>query len=214
MRTGIVASARHASGPPSPVQFKRLFVDPVNRVGSYTVTAEPIGPASATRRVVVGVTTSSARTITGGTFGGVTATIDHQIALTGTARIAILSAIVPTGLTADLTVTLDGTPAYMGFAVWTLDGYDPTGQVSNDTGSPIDIPVTTSVGDVVISIAHNTGDNSSVFGWSGTNDRGMIDTEAANESFSAADVIAVGTPTTIAVTTVTGNEVGLSVAYG
>ena len=86
-----------------------------------TFTGLPIGTASATRSVIVGVawTTSGVlRYVTAATIGGVAATIEANSGST-TAGSCILRATVPTGETADVVLTWSSTGATPRLGVWT-----------------------------------------------------------------------------------------------
>lgn len=83
---------------------------------TYTYTAAAIGVADPTRRVVIFFhwqVTNSALTVNSATIGGIAATIHTQTttgptSAQGDTGCAILSALVPTGTTANVVVTLSG----------------------------------------------------------------------------------------------------------
>lgn len=76
-----------------------------------SVSSVPIGTAAANRLVVVAVHifdgNLGGRTVTGATIGGVTATIGPQQAAS-TSTVVLISAMVPTGTTATVALTLSG----------------------------------------------------------------------------------------------------------
>src|SRR3990167_11105596 len=79
---------------------------------TYTFSAENLGVAASDRFIVVTITGRSsdggARTIDTVTIGGVTATINIQIANSGSFN-GIATAAVPTGTTGDIVITWSGT---------------------------------------------------------------------------------------------------------
>ncbi|HET7741055.1 MAG TPA: hypothetical protein VFL67_10440 [Mycobacterium sp.] len=209
---GIFASARVAAGSSITATFQQATVDPSN-LSSYTFASQAIGTASATRRVVVALTTASSLTVSSATIGGISATIDATTTLSGTARLAIISAVVPTGTTASVVVNLSGSAAYMGIGLWTLDNGSPSGGTAADTVTPITLTTTTVSGGVVIAVTHNTGVSVSAFTWTNATGRWTLDTESGTETFSGADGPATGTSTAVSVAATGGTLVGLSAAY-
>lgn len=181
---------------------------------TYTFSNQAIGTASDTRRVIVGITTSSSRNISSATIGGVTATIDANTLLVGTARMAIISAVVPTGETANVVITLDGAASVCAISLWTITFGAPKGITAANTETPIHMELATELGEVVVALAHNTGVLTSVFDWYGVTERFEMDVELNDETFSAADTVATETLTTIALNAAGGTIVGLSAVYG
>lgn len=193
--------------------FQQNTVDTVNRT-TYTFAAQPIGAASATRRVIVVLSTASARAVSSATIGGVAATVDATAAKTGTARLAIISAVVPTGTTADVVVTLNGGAAYMGIAVWTLSTGSPTGQTATSQGvTPLVMPLTTTAGAACVSVQHTTGTAVATWSYNASTERWNADIEGTTETYSGADAIASGTSTDMGSTPSSTNSVGLAAAY-
>jgi hypothetical protein len=215
VRAGIFGSARVASGGGSvTATFQQSAVD-ISDLIEYTFAAQPIGTASATRRVVVGMGTNSTRTIVGVTIGGVTATIDVSNTLSGTAHVAIASAVVPTGTTADVVITTDGggLAIGMGLGLWTLTDGDPTGQVATGNGDPVGLTVTTTAGDAVIAYAWTTGVGTALFAWSDATERYEEDVYSSTVTHSGADAAAVGSSTAISVDVSASTSVGVAAAY-
>lgn len=87
---------------------------------TYTFSTTSIGAADSTRRVVVIAhwhrNTGADKTISSATIGGVSATIHVQA--TDIIGVGIISALVPTGTTADIVVTLTGGADRMQIGVW------------------------------------------------------------------------------------------------
>lgn len=203
-----------ATPPPSgpTLTYMQNTIDPAN-LATYTFAAQPIGAASGTRRVVVALTTSSARLVSSATIGGVAATLDTQYSLVGTARVAIISAVVPTGTTADVEVTLDSAASYMGIALWTLSSGNFVTEGSA-TGTNPSIPLTTTAGDAVVALAHTSGVSVAAFAWTPSGvERWNADVEVATETYSGTDATAVGASTTIGLTASGANTIAVAAVY-
>lgn len=90
---------------------------------SYTFTAVPISTASAYRRVLVlinGTGSASGRTLSSVTIGGVTATSHVINVSSSTYSSRMVSALVPTGTTADIVITYSGSMNDCSIGVWAL----------------------------------------------------------------------------------------------
>lgn len=101
-----------ASGPFTDLALVSSAVDGTDQT-IYTFTAMNVGAANASRLVIACVTARSATsvTLTSITIGGVTATVDMEARNTSGAALSdaiICHAIVPTGTTADVVVTMSG----------------------------------------------------------------------------------------------------------
>lgn len=172
---------------------------------TYTFAAQSIGTASATRRVVVGVgwASAAATTVSSLTIGGITATADGDSgAATGNRRAMIFSAIVPTGTTADVVVTLSGTGARLGIGVWRLSGGGPTGATSASVNAGSGTLTVTTVADDIV-FAYGFSGNSSATPatatWTGASERfddGLNEASNSNSS-SGSDATASGSSTAI-----------------
>ena len=181
---------------------------------TYTFLAQAIGAASATRRVVVPVLTNSARAVVSVTIGGVAATIDKAFNAAGVGTVAFASAVVPTGTTADVVVTLDGVGLGCGIGVWSLSKGAATGQFAQSTGAdPVPLTVTTLAGDFVIAYSFTTGVGTALFVWTGATERFEIDVYSSTTTHSGADVVAAGASTVVSVDVSATTSLGLAVAY-
>ena len=95
-----------------------------NASPNFTITAAGIGTASATRRVLIlmGGVLGGGLSITSATIGGIAAAVHYQVTEANNGWSASISAIVPTGTTADVTVVMNGsiffTPQYH---IYTVD---------------------------------------------------------------------------------------------
>lgn len=223
MSVGIFASARVAAGGGGPISstYQTAAVDTTD-AASYSFTSQPIGTASASRRVVValGWASGSAVTLSSVTIGGVSATIDADTGnATGNRRVYFASAVVPTGTTATVAVTLSGTVVRIGMGLWTLTGGSPTGQTAVVINAPSGtLTVTTVSGDVVLAAgfsSHTT--NSITTTWSGAGVTERYDTQIENvfNAHSGADTVATTTSTGVGFSNdvATTQRAHLAVAY-
>ena len=197
---------------PLAATFKQSTVN-ANNLTVYTFAGQDIGAESPSRRVIVALSTSSARTISSVTIGGIAATIDATHFLSGTARIGIVSAVVPTGTTADVVVTLNGQGAACGIGVWTLNYGDPTLQVASGSGDPISLTVATQTGDIVIAVSHTYNSDTAVFDWTNVTSRFVVDTDDATETISGADGVATGISTVVGLNPSLASTVAVVAAY-
>ena len=116
---------------------------------SYTLTGVSIGPADATRVVVVGI---SGRTLapTAVTIGGVTATLDITAVSTWVYR-----AVVPTGATADIVIMSSTTGMGVIVGVWSIVGYAVTVEQSKSQSIPSGaLSMTTTAGGALIAVSY------------------------------------------------------------
>lgn len=113
-----------------------------NNLNIYTSDARSIGAASATRKVyaLFGFLSGTVRTVSSVTIGGVSASVEVSVTRTDGEQIlaAIYSAIVPTGTTAVVEVTLSGSAKIFACSVIALDtiqvGTVDSATASIDTG--------------------------------------------------------------------------------
>lgn len=209
-KSGIIASAKAAVGGGGGASFfKQAYTDGTDGT-TFTFASVPIGTASATRRVIVGIGWggASATTLAGVTIGGVTATIDVDSgAAIGNRRTVIASAIVPTGTTANVVVTMNASTGRMGIGVWAADGINPTGQtaivINAASGT---LTTTTAVGAKVIAVGYSSRTSGSIIAtWTGATERYNQVTENTFDNTTGADTTAVGTSTSIDFATDAGN---------
>lgn len=190
---GVLVTTSAASGLTH--TFLQTAVDPIDRT-VYTFAAQPIGAASADRRVVVaiGSRTSSLSSVT---IGGVAAAVD--VSDTTPDQIYICSAVVPTGTTADVVVTFTAGIARCAIGMWMIDGaasvlYDAmTGD--NDT----DMSMLGHVGDIAIVASYEHGTVGSTATWTGATER-YDELAETDMSHTGADAVMVGTSITTRVT--------------
>jgi len=210
---GIIAASRQIGGGGGiTATFQASAVDAAD-LTTYTFSSQPIGSASSTRRVVVTISTNSTRTISSVTIGGVSATLDATNTLSGTAHVAIASAVVPSGTTASVVVTMDAGALGCGIGVWTLTDGDPTGQVATGNGDPTALTVTTTTGDVVIAYAFTTGVSTALFAWTNATERFEEDVYSTTTTHSGADTVASGSSTAVSVDPSATTTVGVAAAY-
>ena len=206
---GIFASSYVAPGViPGPGTFQQSNTSNTD-ASSYTFTAEPIGAADANRRVVVAIgyaAASGGRTLSSVTIGGVTASVDADPgAITGNRRIYLVSAVVPTGTTANVVITLSNTVTRIGIGVWTLDNMAPTGQtaaVLNASSGTLTVTTATDEGVICFGYASNgVSATPSDTTWTDATERYDQQVELVSNTHTGADVIATGTSTAIGFST-------------
>jgi len=218
MRAGIFGSARvAASGITATYQ---TAASDTTDASSYSFTSQPIGSASASRRVVVAIGWGAASgiTLSSVTIGGVSASIDADSGnATGNRRVYFASAVVPTGTTATIAITLSATAARIGIGVWTLTGGSATGQtaanINNASGT---LTVTTAVNDVVLAAGFSSHTSNSVTTtWSSATERYDAQIENVFNAHSGADTVATTTSTGIGFSNdvVTSQRAHLAAAY-
>jgi hypothetical protein len=108
--------------PPSAFDVSYITrVTSTSNLSTYTFSATSIGAADSDRKVYcVFIWSAGVSALSSATIGGITADIhiDATSAGAATRNIAIVSADVPTGTTADIIVNLTGSPARMSCAVY------------------------------------------------------------------------------------------------
>jgi hypothetical protein len=92
---------------------------------TYTFSAVSLIEPSSTRAVIVLITADNGagnfRSISSVTIGGVSATLYENVSTTDCAAAAV--AVVPSGLSVDVVVTMSGGSTGMAIAVWQMDNY-------------------------------------------------------------------------------------------
>lgn len=103
------------------------FVEAGTLTGSgstYTKTGASFGAAFANRRVIVlcGASAPNSRVFSSSTLGGLTAALAAEAHTAGSSLAMIVSAVVPTGTTGDISITMSNTVfSDIAYAVYTLD---------------------------------------------------------------------------------------------
>lgn len=118
---------------------------------SFTIEDVDIGAPSADRVVVFGAFVGTASGLVASvTIGGVAATPRVNPTAATTRLLFIFSAVVPTGTTADIVVTLTAVGARIGYDVWTVEGTTQAAphdvSASTPTGVPSDVTISTPAG--------------------------------------------------------------------
>ncbi len=180
---------------------------------SWTSDSRAIGPASATRRVyalVYGtVASTSTRTLSSATIGGVSATIHAQVDYfpvnPGPALVAaIISAAVPTGTTAAVAVTFSGAMQHFACAVIALDRLNSGTAFDTATGTATSSAVSTggaldySSGGYAMAIAASTASDGTAPACTWTNlteSADTIDDPASGLTRAYSIAYQIGTPT-------------------
>lgn len=210
-------SVTGASAPPppaTPAVFRGSLTGPMSSA-VVTSAAVDIGTASATRRVFVGVNAfATAAAFVGVKIGGVTATKIDGTAVSASRLMAFYTAVVPSGSTADIELTLDATGIRYAFWVWTEDGsttsspHDSSGVISV-TAQSVSVPTSPSFDVPVNGFAlYLNWHNSTAAGGESTwtqntgvvNDRGDLQSNGSGQWCAAADTFQSGTGISATVT--------------
>jgi hypothetical protein len=210
MRAGIFASALTGGGGGGNAFLGSTFN--VDSLTTYSFLGLSIGAASATRRIAVAVARRSANGILSATIGGVSATEDG-VTTAGGNGVSVISAVVPTGTTADIVVNFSGAPQRCGIGWWSLDDIDPTGQSASSVGTTPSPTVSTQSGDFVICGAL-TNSSGATYSWTNATERYDQNIES-DINQSGADAVAIGTTLNVTASTSTGgsNTAVLLVGY-
>ncbi len=145
---------------------------------TYTFPSQGIGTPDQTRRVIVGVTQTSAlsiSSITSASIGGVAADIDVQIQGATRTSAAIISALVPTGTTATIIINFSTNTSAVQIGVWAaynlLSG-TPTATATATTGASgetLSMNLNVTNGGVIASSVADNGDGAlTTLTWTGT----------------------------------------------
>ena len=168
---------------------------------TFTATAYPIGTASSTRRVIVGVVTANlnatavSHLITSATIGGVSATIDVQVSSSSSRQtgVHVISATVPTGTTANIVLNFDnafGSRVVVGIYGVAIDGLVSTTPVTARTvassTSPLSTTLATTSGGFLIAgvMSYDGGGISASVAWTGATEQND-QTALASTDFTA-----------------------------
>ncbi len=153
----------------------------------FTATAASIGTASASRRVVCTAARENGRSLTSATIGGIAATV-HTTGVTSNASCAVFSAIVPTGTTADIVMTMNGTLfADIRLSIYTVDdndladGDNPSTATNTVTGTSLTTNYTSFAGAVsLIAVGFGFSSKAPI-----SNNRSFIERNADNTYYNA-----------------------------
>lgn len=171
-------------------------------LSAYTFAGQSLGPASAVRRIVVGVTNrDTVLNPTSVTIGGVAATKDvGDGSLQGA---SVWSAVVPTGTTGDIVVDYGGTQTTCTIGVWALTGVASVAVVGgnaaaseNNTQQEI-LTVPTQAGDFVVTCTGYRTTAGSVGTYTGATERWELTADGLVRLSTGADVVASGASTVI-----------------
>lgn len=158
---------------------------------TYTFSAQAIGTAAADRRVHVGVCGFvGTGTLSGVSIGGIAADI-NVLSKSGDVTTAIVTALVPTGTTADIIVSFGSNRASCHIGVWSSVGVTATNSFDTDTSSvdPGTATLSTLSGGFVIGVAGVAG--SATTTW--TNATETFDqTDAESKSSTGASAATTG----------------------
>lgn len=168
---------RRASAPPT-ISYRASAIDGVP-AATFTFASLDIGTAATNRFVVVGVGTrhNTSETISGVTIAGGSATLlaSQNTSVGAENNIAALyGALVPSGSTGDVVVTLSGSIAMIGVGVWAAYGLASVtpAVTATSVANPAVLDVNVNTGDIIIAMSSTGG--SGVFAtstWSGVTER-------------------------------------------
>lgn len=181
--------------------YLQSSLDTVDR-STYTFSSIDLGVPSSGRLIIVAIGANcggTSQTITGVTIGGISATIDIQRVNSGNSQngnATIASAIVPTGTSGDIVVTLTGAimdcaiSAYRAARLNSTSVYDtaPDSDIDSQYNMTVDVP---SNGIVVATSCKITGGDSTWTGVDENYDDGSVHSHASRGSLPAATGYAV-----------------------
>lgn len=152
---------------------------------NYNFAAQSFGTAVAGRivAVAIGWRSTSPRTITAFTIGGITASV--VVAQTNTNNdAAIYAAVVPNGTSGAIDITFNGTVARIGCVTFRVAGADPTatdtlGVAANDPSGGIDVPANGGA----IALAYAAASTTAT--WTGLTE--SVDTTVEGNTFTTAN---------------------------
>ena len=176
-----------------------------------TYSAMDIGTAAANRNVVIICHARSAN-INSATIGGVAATL-HAHFLDGVQRVAVLSAVVPTGTTADIVVTHSGNPG--GVAVGVHAAYGTLAYASHATEGNGRIVSLTAPSDALVLVGLSEVVNAQSPWFMGTLENYALTSGTALEAYGGMDQPAPGPWSLELITTLTNysNHAYMAVAF-
>jgi hypothetical protein len=165
----------------------------------------PIGDASESRTVIVMLTSWSGGQrnigLNGMTIGGVAATVDCDPAQQTSTHFQMYRAVVPSGTTADIIVSVADNTTDTCFSVWTVDhnvaveSTDVVSQPVGSTTSTITLPSTVAGGFAISGFSSRSIAFTTV--WSGTNVTERFDTGTAQPHSGADAAPTIGGPLAI-----------------
>lgn len=194
--------------------FLQRTADSVDRT-TYTFAAQNLGTAVAGRLIVVAVharaTGATALTVSSASIGGVSATIAVQLSSTATDTSvnAIVYAVVPTGTTGDIVVTLSRASNRCMVGAWRLVDLVSTTPTDTDSSSAANptCSLTVSAGGYAIGAACVAVGGGSAT-WTGLDEVYDAITEALTHSGASKAFPAADTPTITATLTAGSSPIG------
>lgn len=136
---------------------------------SYTFSAQNLGGAEPGRRIVVAVGARAGLTdITDCTIGGVSAT-RHAISAANVQAqyLALFSAVVPTGTTGDVVVTVSGQASRCGIALYAVTGGSSTLTDTDNRGTVGGLSLDAAAGGVCVAATYGYDVTAYTWSWSG-----------------------------------------------
>jgi hypothetical protein len=201
--TGSFSASASVASPPA--EFEILTVSAADST-TFTFAAQPIGTASATRRVIVGTVQglTSAVTASSVTIGGISASLlKRQVVGNGNAEFWM--ATVSSGTTADVVVTWSSLVGRCGVAIWSVPNLnsdtpiDTDGGTIEDAANASDLTVTTEISANVLGIGMTVDGGGMTWRNMTERDEQTLEIQANTHRLSAADAIASGSSLTVGV---------------
>ena len=158
---GVLASA---SGPPPSsggltVAYQGMAQSSAD-LTEYTFSAQPFGPASATRQVIVIAACRATPVSMSATIGGVAATQDAFARKANANMLGIYRANVTDGTTGDVVITLSGSGSLrLAIAIYAVTGTAVAATAATSIVNPADLGVTAPAAGVAVAGSFNLGDS-------------------------------------------------------
>ena len=189
----------------------------INALTTYTFSSQAFGTASATRSIIVGVSSAIAgsATISSATIGGVSATISKQFAQGTRAVAGIIIASVPTGTTGTVAITFNTAMLRCAIGVWAA--YDLSSITATATAqssaNPEDLSLNVSANGIAVGVSYNNVISAGSASWTGFTERFDFGVQGL---YTGADYTATTAQTPLAVTLThasPSNDGGVSASF-
>lgn len=199
--------------PPVPavasVSLTDHMVDAGNATG-YTFSGRAIGAAAADRKVVISVAIgNNAPAVTVSTLklnsGAITATLVKALQINSESRLEIWQAVVTTGTTASIEITLNGTAQRIGVQVWAIRGAaSAAADTGESTANPMTDTLSVAAGGVAVGVAITLG-NTATHTWAGLTESNNEEVMETVTKHSGADAAFVAAQSGLSVTVTSSN---------
>ena len=214
-QNNLLMAAASAGLPDAIVTYTTTANSTVNQ-SVYTFSSQDISTAAANRTVIVGVVchADALGAITSVTIGGNTATevVYSQGPAAASEECGIYTYALTTGTTADIVVTISGSPHRCQIGVWAAYGIGDSDDTVTDIVLPFSQSITLSEGGVAVAVSMNNVPGGNVTSWgSDFTERYDVFVEP-NTAASGADSTGGGSKT-VSVTWSSGGEAMIAAAW-